>query len=458
MAYIGNQPAESFTSFATQEFSTSATTSYTLDHAVTNENEIALFVNNVRQQPGSGKAYTATGTALTLSAATASTDTMYCVFLGRALQTVTPATNSITNTMLSENSQTQIFNNNFRNIIINGDMSIAQRGTSFTGLTNGSTDYTVDRFKFNESGSMTSVFTFSQDTDVPSGQGFAKSLKIQNTTAGSGHNVVEAIQFIEAQNLQYLKFGTSSAENLTLSFWVKCSETGTGNVSIYNLDATRQIAKNYTINSANTWEKKTLSIPGDTSGSFNNDNGGGLGIYFALAASSGYNGGTPGSWGSYSDGLRGAGMTIDLTNSTSDNIYITGVQLEAGTTATNFEFLPHDVNLQRCSRYCFSVPYAGGDTYHGILQGFFPNTTLFIGDIPLPTRMRDSISLTTSGSFHVAGNTDYAASSFNLQNVALENSHSVEFRCTVSGATAGQAARFRNNNDATAKFILTSEL
>ena len=100
MAFIGNQPAESFTSFATQEFSTSATTSYTLDHAVTNENEIALFINNVRQQPGSGKAYTATGTALTLSEATASTDTMYCVFLGRALQTVTPATNSITAAMV----------------------------------------------------------------------------------------------------------------------------------------------------------------------------------------------------------------------------------------------------------------------------------------------------------------------------------------------------------------------
>ena len=100
MAYIGIQPAEKFTSFATQTFSVSATTSYTLDHAVANENELALFINNVRQQPGSGKAYTATGTALTLSAATASTDTMYCVFLGRALQTVTPATNSITAAMV----------------------------------------------------------------------------------------------------------------------------------------------------------------------------------------------------------------------------------------------------------------------------------------------------------------------------------------------------------------------
>jgi len=95
MAYIGPLPAETFTSFATQEFSTSATTSYTLDHAVTNENEIALFINNVRQQPGSGKAYTATGTALTLSEATASTDTMYAVFLGRALQTVNPAGGSV---------------------------------------------------------------------------------------------------------------------------------------------------------------------------------------------------------------------------------------------------------------------------------------------------------------------------------------------------------------------------
>ena len=106
MPYIGNQPAEQFTSFATQEFSTSATTSYTIDHAVANENEIALFINNVRQQPGSGKAYTATGTALTLSAATASTDTMYCVFLGRALQTVNPATNSISTAMISDNAIT----------------------------------------------------------------------------------------------------------------------------------------------------------------------------------------------------------------------------------------------------------------------------------------------------------------------------------------------------------------
>ncbi len=100
MSYIGKAPGEHFTSFQTETFSVSATTSYTLSYAVANENELALFINNVRQQPGSGKAYTASGTALTLSAATASTDTMYAIYLGRALQTITPSTNSITSGML----------------------------------------------------------------------------------------------------------------------------------------------------------------------------------------------------------------------------------------------------------------------------------------------------------------------------------------------------------------------
>ena len=101
MAYIGVQPAEAYTSFAVQHFTTSATTSYTLDNSVANENEIALFINNVRQQPGSSYAYTASGTTLTLSAATTTSDTMYCVFIGKAVQTVTPAASSVTNDMLA---------------------------------------------------------------------------------------------------------------------------------------------------------------------------------------------------------------------------------------------------------------------------------------------------------------------------------------------------------------------
>ena len=377
-----------------------------------------------------------TGTVATSNLGTGTADSTTFLRGDQTYASATPAADSITTSQLAYNP------NSFRNIIINGDMSIAQRGTSFTGLTNGSSNYTVDRFKFNESGSMTSVFTFSQDTDVPSGQGFAKSLKIQNTTAGSGHNVIEAIQFIEAQNLQYLKFGTSSAENLTLSFWVKCSETGTGNVSIYNIDATRQIAKNYTINSANTWEKKTLSIPGDTSGSFNNDNGAGLGIYFALAASSGYNGGTPGSWGSYSDGLRGAGMTIDLTNSTSDNIYITGVQLEAGTSASEFEFLPYDVNLRRCQRYYYKRlsenPYGPGSqgmqigSSNVMIQGYHP---IVMRTAPSMSGSGWSIEYSGSSAVWSMGSTRTSTTAWSSEN-------------SFSGTDGNAAILYGNNNTA----------
>lgn len=106
MAYIGVQPADAYTSFAVQHFTTSATTSYTLDNAVANENEIALFINNVRQEPGSSYAYTASGTTLTLSAATSASDTMYCVFIGKAVQTVTPASNSVTGAMIVDGTIT----------------------------------------------------------------------------------------------------------------------------------------------------------------------------------------------------------------------------------------------------------------------------------------------------------------------------------------------------------------
>ena len=106
MPFIGNQPALSYTSFAVQHFTTSATTSYTLDYSVANENEIRLVINNVVQQPGSSYAYTASGTTLTLSAATSATDTMYAVFLGKAVQTVTPASGSVTNAMLVDDTIT----------------------------------------------------------------------------------------------------------------------------------------------------------------------------------------------------------------------------------------------------------------------------------------------------------------------------------------------------------------
>ncbi len=173
---------------------------------------------------------------------------------------------------------------NFRNILINGDMSQSQRSTSVSSIT-GSGYNTVDRWHIVLSGLGT--WTQSQSTDVPTGQGFAKSLKMDCTTAdaspGSG-DFLFLNQKVEGQNIQYLKKGTSSAESTTLSFWVKSNKTGTYICELDDNDNTRNINKSYTINSANTWEKKTITYAGDTTGAFGNDNGNSLQVMWWLGA------------------------------------------------------------------------------------------------------------------------------------------------------------------------------
>jgi len=253
----------------------------------------------------------------------------------------------------------------FRNIIINGDMSIAQRGTSSTGLTSGST-YTLDRFVTAPSNAGT--WTTSQDTDVPTGQGFAKSVKLDCTTSNaslSANSFLTFSQRIEGQNLQYLKKGTSNAESLSLSFWVKSNKTGTYICDLYDSDNTRQISKSYTIDTADTWEKKTITFSGDTTGAFDNDNGLSLFCFFWLVAGTDYTSGTLNtSWNSATTANRVVGQ-VNLADSTSNYINFTGVQLEAGTTASDFEFLPTDVNLQRCQRYCYTYANYGAGNVSG---------------------------------------------------------------------------------------------
>jgi len=243
----------------------------------------------------------------------------------------------------------------FRNIIINGDMSIAQRGTSFSCSNSSGDTYTLDRFEYIDVDTPDSVYTITQDTDVPSGQGFAKSLKVDVATADASLDSSDGTQIetkIEGQNLQYLNFGNSSAKSLTLSFWVKSNKTGTYVVRLLEPDASsRMVSFAYTISSSNTWEKKTISVPADTGGTINNDNGAGLNITWWLSAGTDYQSGSLAStWQSYSNGDSAVGQ-VNLADSTSNEWYITGVQLEAGTTASDFEFLPHDVNLNRCLRY-----------------------------------------------------------------------------------------------------------
>ena len=239
----------------------------------------------------------------------------------------------------------------FRNIIINGDMSIAQRGTSVSGIT-GVGYNTADRWLF--SVGALGTWTQSQSTDVPSNQGFAKSLKIDCTTAKASpdaSNYALMQSRFEGQNLQYLKKGTASAESLTLSFWVKSNKTGTYVCEIDDADNSRNINKSYTINSANTWEKKEITFAGDTTGAFTNDNNLSMNVIWWLGAGSNYTSGTlNNAWESTTNANRAVGQ-VNLADSTSNEWYITGVQLEAGTTASDFEFLPYDVNLRRCQRY-----------------------------------------------------------------------------------------------------------
>ena len=264
----------------------------------------------------------------------------------------------------------------FRNIIINGDMSIAQRSTSTASITT-SGYHTVDRFYTLAS---IGTWTQSQSTDVPSGQGFSSSFKMDCTTANASPSAGELLiiqQRIEGQNLQYLKKGTSSAESLTCSFWVKSNKTGTYITQLYDTDNTRQISKSYTISSADTWEKKTITFAGDTSGTLNNDNAESLRLNFWLGAGTNFTSGTlQTSWGSAVDADTAVGQ-VNLADSTSNEWLITGVQLESGTVASSFETLPTDINLMRCQRYYFKSStfcIARGYGSYGEAQHIFPAT------------------------------------------------------------------------------------
>jgi len=282
-----------------------------------------------------------------------------------------------------------------KNILINGDMSIAQRSTSVTGIT-GQGYNTIDRFETHASSLGT--WTQSQSTTVPSGQGFATSLKMDCTTADASPSAGDFLyvrQKVEGQNLQYLKKGSSSAESTTLSFWVRSNKTGTYIAELYDIDNNRTISNSYTISSADTWEKKTLTYAGDTSGSFGNDNGRSLDIAFWLGSGTTYTSGTlQTSWGSQTNANRAVGQ-VNLADSTSNEWYVTGIQLEAGSVASDFEFLPVDVNENRCLRYFYQI-ISKTDTNSINAYGYYYSASNIKFPTRLPTQMRSAPTLEQS--------------------------------------------------------------
>jgi hypothetical protein len=365
---------------------------------------------------------------------------------------------NIASTIPDDSIQNAKFSNivDFKNIIINGDMSIAQRGTSVTGSTGGGY-LTCDRWNFNIGGAGT--WTQTQSTDVPTGQGFPNSFKLDCTTAdaslGSG-DIMQVQQRIEGQNLQYLKKGTANAESLTCSFWVKSNKTGTYIVEFRERDNNRTISKSYTIDSANTWEKKILTFAGDTTGTINNDNGNSLQVNWWLAAGSNYSSGTlQTSWGTRVDANRAVGQ-VNLADSTANYINITGVQLEAGTTASEFEFLPVDLNLQRCYRYYYKMD----STVQYARLGIGHATSTTVGSISIfpEVAMRIAPSSVDSSNLGLWKTGAIQSVSAVTIDTTTNTKYSTAINCTSTGLTSGDVYQLIGNNSASSTLALNSEL
>ena len=353
----------------------------------------------------------------------------------------------------------------FRNLIINGDMRIAQRATSKTGII--STDWpTIDRYRLINSGSI-GTWTNTQSTDVPTGQGFTYSNKLECTATAT---LTSSSQWrfehrIEAQNLQHLKFGTSNAESLTISFWVKSNKTGDYVVWFYAQDSARQTNKVYTINSADTWEKKTLTITGDTNASaiINNDNGIGFMVCFPLITGSDLTSGTSpdGTWQGYSSANAWAGQTVtNLGDSTSNYINFTGIQLEVGENATPFEHRPYDVELARCQRYCTVISGEGSTAnYSAFGYGYNSSGTRHECICHLPTKMRATPSLTITASEWQVSSVNTAPTATTVAIFGNQSStNSVQVYADTSGLTQAYPGRLETKGSTTVKAILSAEL
>jgi hypothetical protein len=232
-----------------------------------------------------------------------------------------------------------------RNLVINGAMNVAQRGTSFNPPSQGA--YVVDRFhQYQGSGG---VLYYEQSTDAP--LGFSNSLKITVNTADS--SIASGDYYYmryEAEGLDCsrLSLGTSDAQKFTLSFYVKSSLTGTFSGAFQNAATNRSYVFEYTINSANTWERKTVTVDGDTSGTWLTNNSVGLRVAFDLGNGSSLRS-SAGSWAS--SGNYGSTGSVELVGTASATLYITGVQLELGDTATEFEHRSFGEELSLCKRY-----------------------------------------------------------------------------------------------------------
>ena len=335
----------------------------------------------------------------------------------------------------------------FKNRIINGAMVINQRATAVT-----SSAYTVDRFEY--AASVASKATVSQDTSVyPTG--FNASLKVLSSSAYAvGASELFVIrQCIEGFNIADLGWGTASAKTVTMSFWVYSSLTGTFGGALENASVNRCYVFSYSIPVANTWTQITVTIAGDTTGTWNTTNDVGVRIAFGLGVGSSVSG-TAGSWGSTRYFSATGATSVVGTNGAT--FYITGVQLEKGSTATSFDYRPYGTELALCQRYCYVYRILSGTFNAFGIGGFFETTTATVLPTRHPVEMRaaPTFSFTAANTFYCQTTSNVTPSAISLSNASTLGG---VISATVSGVTAGTGCHLiRNNNNGSETTITAS--
>ena len=421
------------------------------------------FVQVFRNGARLGNAdFTATnGTTITLANAATSGDLVTIEYytltsLTNALPltggTVTGSTTF--NTDVSINGASASGFTGMKSRIINGAMVIDQRnaGASVTSIA-GTNIYPVDRF-FNQSSSP-AVFTLEQVEDAP--VGFINSVVITVTTPDTSlvagdFNLFKHI--IEGLNVADFGWGTASAQPITLSFWVKSSLTGTFSVGLRNSAVNRSYIATYTISAANTWEQKTITVAGDTSGTWLTTNGIGIRLDWNLGSGSDYQG-TANSWTATND-LTTSG-SVSVVGTSGATFYITGVQLERGTNATSFEFIDYGRQLIQCQRYYWQWGNAAGYQSGGFAGMTYSSTLGFVAvQFPVTMRSGPTLSSSAASTFQLlAGNTSAVPTSITISTGATPYGTVLAIGSTAMNVSAGAVLWAFNT---TAKLQFSAEL
>jgi hypothetical protein len=302
----------------------------------------------------------------------------------------------------------------FKNRLINGNFAIDQRNAGASLSVANTGVYSLDRWRISNG---VSTITVQQSSSViPTGFGNSLGLTV-STTDNTGSHAIQ--QYIEGFNTSDLGLGTANAVTFTLSFWVRSSLIGLYGVGFQNSAQNRSYVGTYTINVANTWEQKTITVAGDTSGTWiGATNGIGLSLEFDLGSTSSFNQ-TAGSWGTTSNARR-TSSCVNWANTASATFYITGTQLEVGSTATSFDYRPYGTELQLCQRYFQTITAAPGVAQSG-------QTTVADLNFTFRVTMRSTPTATPAGAMKVTDTAaDYTQSSASIS----------EFYGNVTGARA----------------------